>query len=231
MAIANVQVSGATSSSTVASLGVTISVTAGNLIALTVGQYLGVNGQHSVADTENTYTLAVEKTLASHQYSAIWYAYAGTTASRTITLTNTSGNRYTALGVGEFSGVDSGVSPSTNSNDDGGAAGTAITMGSVTSTEDGSLYVATEAYEGSSTTQTPDGGFTLIYSYSGDVSTPIYSMYQVQGTAGALNPGVTLGASRRWAACVAVFQPTGGGGGGLSIPIAMHHYKQMMGAN
>lgn len=229
MAIAFVQSKGAQSSGAVGSLGVLFdaSTATGNLIAVGVTFYQV--GTYTVTDGTNTYTQ--DKTITDgggggNNTATVWHTYETSGGSRTVTVTNTGGNKYTSVGLAEFSGVDSGVAPSTNSKED---TTTPTGAGSVTSATDGSLYFACLVF-GSGGTCTPDSPFTTAYENESASNQPISTVYHVQTTAAALEPTWTMGTSpQAMAACVAVFSPSSGGGGGVVIPIIVHHRK-MQGA-
>lgn len=232
MAIAWVQSIGSQSSGTVASQTVTFvsAGTSGNLIAVGVIHYQV--GTYTVGDTVNTYTQDVTVT-SGNDTSSVWHTYATTGATLTITVTNTSGNKYTSIGAAEFSGVDSGTSPLTNSDTAGGGSTTTPKAGSVDSTAlgNGALYFAAHSHGNGTITITPDGGFTEVYENESATNEPISTIYQIQGTAGALNPGWTLGSSVTVASCVAVFKASaGGGGGGVASLQHIYRFVGMIGA-
>lgn len=188
--------------------------TSGNLIAVGVIHYQV--GTYTVTDTVNTYTQDVTVT-TSNDTASVWHTYATTGATLMITVTNTGGNKYTSIGAAEFSGVDSGTSPLTNSDNPGSTSTTAY-AGSVDSTSlgNGALYFAAHTHSNGTVSITPAGGFTEVYENENASNQPISTIYQVQGTAGALNPSWTMGSAVTSPGCVAVFKATAGGGGGGS---------------
>lgn len=214
MAIAFVQATGAQSSGAVLTLTATFSgaSTSGNLITVGVVHYLP--GTYTVSDTVNTYTSDVSQLNGASTFrSELWHTYATTGATLTVTVDNSGLYKYTALGIAEFSGADSGTSPLTNGDNNGGSSTTTPKAGSVDSTSlgNGALYCAVLNQDGATTSITEDGGFSVGYENESGSSCTISMIYQVQGTAGALNPGWTLGASRNPTACVAVFKASAGG--------------------
>ena len=153
-----------------------------------------------------------------------WHTYETSGAARTVTVTNTNGNKYTSVGCGEFSGVDSGTAPLTNSNS---GTGSPVTCGAIDSTSlgDGALYFAAmvvgNAGPGTSTLGT---GFSVVYKNDSASNQPIATEYQIQPTAGALNAGWTYSNSGNgWAAVVSVFKASAGGGATPWIKFYLHH--------
>lgn len=213
MAIAHVQSKGAQSSGSVATLGLTLdaSTTSGNLVL--VGQDRRLGATWTITDdASNTYTEDIVKleTNFSTYASAISHTYAGTTATLTITMDETS-NRYMAMGVSEFSGVNSGVAPQTSSAE---GISTTPAPGALTAAGDGALYFAVTCHAEASTTITPGAGWLAGYTVAAGADIPVSAVYQIQVTAASLNAGWTFGASKTWPAVMAVFEATAAAGGG-----------------
>lgn len=195
-------------------------VTVGNLIVAVVG-FSGSGTTQTITDNAsggtNTWTQAGSYAICpfNGERSAIFYAYAKASESLTITATNSGADKFSTIGIAEFSGVDSGVSPLTSTN--GSAALTAISSGTVTPSGNGYLFVGGFTFDGGGITITRGSGYSMIYEEPSGSNEPLGAEYQVQSTAAALDANWTISAAREFCAIVAAFAPTAAGGQGRLV--------------
>jgi hypothetical protein len=214
MAATWVQSKGASSSGTTASIGATFDSDVGSGSFIAVGVSLWIAGTYTITDGQsNTYTEDVTNAVGNAS-GRIARAFTGSAGALTVTLTNTSGNKYTSIGIAEFTGVDStDTLEGTASTDD---AGTTHASGSITPAANGALFIGCMAHgESGSPTLTVDSPGSLVYEYESSANQPISLSYYIQTTAGPQSMDWTSGASIAASACMAAAYnaATGGGGG------------------
>lgn len=202
MAIAFVQKAGASGTGSVVSAAATFAggSTVGNLIVVVI-KIINDPG-HTVTDGSgaNTYSLIKAQANGS-ELTEIWAATNASASTLTVTLASTGGARAMGLGIAEFSGVGTAFG-----NNSATATSSAVAAGGVTSTTNGALYIGGMAI-GLTRTITEAGTFTLIHEQETAANGPMSAIYQIQGTAGALDATWTLSANAPWAAVVAVWDP------------------------
>lgn len=202
MAIAFVQ-SAQNIATSATSVSVTLSVTAGNLIAVLVsaGTFTTVSG---VTDGVNTYIDGLTMALG---YSHLWYTTATTTGSVTITVASSLGN----LGIiaQEFSGHTSWTLDKTaNAN----GTSTSLASGNTASTTQ-----ADELVLGLGTWASSGGAATVGSTYSNLASittgSGLYSAVEskVVSSAGVQSAALTIASSAVWSMGCAAFYGSGGG--------------------
>lgn len=195
-------------SDTTIAVTITPSITAGNLIVVNVGSFIGTGSLSGVADTQtNSYSIVDEYIQGSgfYLYVATYYAYnvAGG-ASNEITATFSSAAEYRWISAIEYSGVLSGSDP-LDQNNNNTAYATQVAPGSITPTSDGQLIVVNVLDENGTLTGTPDTGWTERYDGASEYGNHVVDI--VQETAAAINEGTVLSAIATWGAVVGSFKP------------------------
>jgi hypothetical protein len=159
----------------------------------------------SVSDANsNTYTATTSTPFNTEM--GIWYLVAPSNASKSITLSWTSGATNGVFYAAEFSGAatasvfeaDSAVSS---------GSGTAINTPSITTTNDGDLLFAITFDTSSNLTSTPAGSpWSQVGSSADSISGQFASEYFVQTTHGAQAVNYNVSASASWFGMVAAFK-------------------------
>lgn len=206
----------AASNSTAAqgSIAVTLTspVTAGNLLVVVTFTYDGSASPptiSSITDNQgnNTYVLndaqktdgnATPARIASHHVAGC----GGGATTFTANFSSATGSDQ-LIWVGEFSGQAASPLGLTNSNSDGGTAGTIVTTGAVNPPDANSLYIAVmEANGVVESSETQPAGWTAVV--NNDPATEASIAYLV--ASGSQNPQWTLAAASNWAAFVVTFK-------------------------
>jgi hypothetical protein len=167
------------------------------IVAVVVGTASGAATITASDDKGNTYTAGPSNVdAASDEKCAILYALNATAGVTKITLHFSSACNYVSACASEFSGV--ATSSAIDGSHGAHGSGTSWAAGSFTPTTSGDLiYSVAFQYSDfpSGSTISPGSGFKLLHA---DRNHGSAAQYQVQTTAGAINPTITSGASRLW---------------------------------
>jgi len=192
----------------------------------------------SITQTNVTWTKQIGKRCTATEgasphglYTEIWVGVVGASASASITVNMAAAAATSNLGISdvcEYSGLlTSGFLDKTASNTSLNSTTLDTGTTAVTAQAD-ELWVGATGGGGttSATTQaSPTNGFTLLdgadYSFSGWHQSLAY-LEKIVSSAAAANSGTTAANAVDSACCIATFKAVAAGG--LSIPIAMHHY-------
>ena len=180
------------------------SVTAGNLIVVSVSGW--PNNTIAVSDNRgNSYSIAGNVLTSSGAYSAIYYAKNVVAGTTTVTVRTGRSGAQISMVVAEFSGVDT-VSPLDSA---AGAVGTgtAPSSGSMTPTNAGDLVIGSGTHNGNTVT-TAGSGFTMIAIPTEDSNThqPLAMEYRVLTGTPATAATFSLGTSYGWTQNGALFK-------------------------
>jgi len=218
---------------------------AGNILVLTG---LGVNTSstgdayyvyiNSITQTNVTWTKQVGKRCTATEgasptgiYTEIWYGVVGASAGVTVTANYVAAAATTNGGiidVCEYSGLlTSGFLDQTATNVS--LNSTTLSTGTTgNTTQNDELWIGATGGAGalSATTQSsPTNGFTLLDGADLNISGYHQSLgflEKIVSSTGTANSGTTAATAVDSACCIATFKATAAGG--LSIPVAMHHY-------
>lgn len=201
---------------------------AGNALRLLVGRAT-TTVVNSVTGGGVTWSLlaTIDNSNSSHS-TELWGGDNSSGSGTTITITLANTYTQVEVNVSEWSGLDTtpvqDPAPGTNT----GTSNTATTD-TVTPTAGKEVLLLASAVHAATLTDSPSGGFTALTRSA--TATGYGFAYQIVASASG-NYLTTWGLSAAynpWATIIAGWDAAGGGGGGLSIPIAMRHYLQMMG--
>jgi hypothetical protein len=181
-------------------------VTAGNLIAVAIGNY----GQYSTGVTDNLgnqYHLLgrINNNDENSNHVELWYSIPTTGGLITVTSANAQASN---LGISEFScgGVPISVNgqPNFSANQ---ADGTAMSCGNITLAKTPALVIAALADGGAQGAYTAGSGFTLDYAspYVNGSHVGVALEYNLNVTTSPVNATASLSTSGRWAAVSAAF--------------------------
>lgn len=213
---------------------VTKSVTTGNLL---ICGFVGGDGTTTptISDGVNTWTAASAspiKDATNGNTVAMWWAVAATTASITITITDTP-TTFNGTCVAEYSGNAAsslGDGSAGTANIAGSTATDGQATGSFSTAVDGDLIVSFMADDGNSpvvTQFTAGTGYTKRTTCSqdpGGATDMTYALEDlVQSTHGSINPTWTCASSQKSVGLSAAFKVLGGGGA-TNIPIVLAGY-------
>lgn len=182
----------------------------GNLIVVAFSTF-GATTTASVSDNKgNTYTQARRRDISANN-EGVWLYYSpNVTSSATFTVTVNPGGASAdiTLVIAEFSGADT-ASPLDQSNDGGGDS-TTPSSGSVTTAQDGELYVGVLVHSNTNRTLTEGSGWSLIQENEGGTSNIPISVIFRTAAAGTYDANWTIGtSSSTYAALIASFKAGG----------------------
>jgi hypothetical protein len=207
----------------------------GNCLIMAVFASTGFTINTPTDDAGNTWTAGPLGTDGGNsQQVAVFYALNVTAGTRHITVpsgsgwqtANNSGTFYSAC-ISEFNNIaTSSASDGNNTNNNAGS--TSWTSGSITTGTAGDL-IWSAAYIDNATANTSwsaGTGFTLLHADVMDPTARNASQYQVQGSAGAINAGITLGNASSGIMCTqALKSASAGTAAPTGIYIKMMQYQ------
>lgn len=198
--------------------------TSGNLIVV-IGTCRGGDGTDitSITDTAgNTYTRITGTYNSFAGGIEIWYAKNITgNASNVVTINFNGSYSYRGIRVHQYSGCDT-TSPLDQSAVGTGTS-TAPATASVTTTQANEVLVGGDGLW-LSQTHTAGTGYTIRTILGGAEPSGGDGEDRVVSSIGTYTASYTLSGSTTWIIVIATFKQAAAGG--LSIPVAMHHYKQ-----
>lgn len=206
-----------------------VNTTGANLLVAVGSWYPASGGAPNLTITDsygNTWTGLTARELGNTKVR-LWYSAAPIVGSGH-TLSTSTGDSYSTLWFGAFSGAAASPFDQESGATTGGA--TSLAPGSVTPSEAGCLCVTGVTSDGSTLT-VPTGYTGGVANYSVGVHMGGGGAYLIQGAAAATNPAWAAAASAGMAAALATFKAAAGGGGGSAAGAdAMHHYLRNVAA-
>ena len=183
--------------------------TTGNTVIIQVQMYAArPTYNFTISDNHgNTYTKAVGGLDAGSRVCDIYYC-AGIVggSNHQITVTPSGGSFQFNFFASEFTGITAGSSVDQTASNNAIPSSTSWTGGAVTTSQSGDIVYGAFFPTGfGSNTYVASGGYTLLGS-QGSQFCEYAAVYQVAGSAGSYNPGVTLGQADAGCACTASFK-------------------------
>lgn len=231
MAIALVKKSPATTSPSVGGAGTSTSalsfatnVSVGNLIVVTLARWLeaaGTLAAATISDTNSNTWYKDSESISTRDGATIWHCYANTAGTMSITAAFTN-SAYWVITAYEFSGAATGLTAGASGHHEGAGESTAASSGEATATGN-CVYVGVVEYDAAQTCA-EEGTWTLGHEDESWTYTSSSDIYKI--SSGNQTASWTLGASQRWAACVAAYAEASGGTTTNYIPAIIHHLQQ-----
>jgi len=227
MAITRVQgnARGTTTTNTI-SVTMDATPTSGNILVAVIGLSDAAYDRSvsSISETGVTWTKQISKLAPMYCRVEIWFGVvaAGVSVSITVNLAGTQAGA--TADVCEYSGVLTANFLDKTATSSGSSA-TPVTGTTATTTQASELWIGGTVSVSTSDQTTPINGFALL---DGVVSNGISTAFleYIASATGTANSGTTVaGAAKNYAGCIATFFAAAVGG--ISIPVAMHHYTQM----
>lgn len=203
-----------------------VAATAGNLITVEVsfGDGAGTATVSSIDDAGTT-SYSCARTQGDSTLGTVmaicWGIAAGASAGIDIVVTwsTTGASGDDMIAVQEWSGND-GTQASLSTNGNNSPNGTSHTSNSVTPGTANNVVIGLS--RGGSATWTADAGFTNLF-----INNRTTLRYLIQSSDTAQSYDITSDINRFCSLAIVAFKGTAGGGGGSSVPVKFHHYRQM----
>jgi hypothetical protein len=183
------------------------SVTAGNLLVVSVSGWPNVPSATAVTDSlGNTYSISGTVLLSQGAYSATYYAKNVNAGTNTVTVRTVNSGGQISMAVAEFSGADT-TSPLDKTAGIVGA-GNAPASGSMTPSMAGELAIGSGTHNGNTVTS-PGSGFTMIAIPTEDSNThqPLAMEYQVLSATQQTSATFSMANAYTWTQNGVLFKP------------------------
>lgn len=186
---------------------------AGNMVCFAMMCAAGGGGTITTTnDKGDTPTLI--KSVANANQTLNCYAVLATTGSQKYTVNFTVAVSFACLfGIQEWNNIPSITPDGTASGATGNS--TTPTAGSITTTQAGDLVLQWAEEDGATNTETWTAGTSFTLSTAISISIPTASQHQIQVSAGAINPSITMGTGDSWATVAVAFKA---GSSGTALP-------------